>query len=69
MSLLYSRNRTYMVFVNLNIAGDYPVITLTFSEKMRKLALASGEREVVVNANTDYKLSCGRGEWAIFVVE
>ena len=68
MSLLNNRDRTYVVFVNMDLKEANQTAELTFSKRMKRLPIGGAVSEII-NPYSKYTLTCKKGGWAIFVVE
>ena len=81
ISLIENENRTYMVFVNLNMTDEetnpptssddtpeHETIRLTFSHNMKRLAVKNGEAVISVKKDTNYTMTLECAEMAIFEV-
>ena len=76
MSLLTNNGKTFMVFVSTDIR-DLPTAGIktttqsarvTFTCKMKRLAIGSQSSEIILEKNVPYDFSLRFGDWAIFEV-
>ncbi len=66
MSLVKNRNRTYIVFVNVDIKHPDQTVKVKFNRNMRRLGLYGSE--VSITKDTYYTLKVRSGDWAIFAI-